>query len=445
MKKILSLFCLVAILVACNTTQQNVSQVSNYQLPSTEDVVMYQVNPRVFAPQQSLKAVTQRVEAISDLGANVMWVMPIYPIGKVKSKNSPYSISNYKQVNPEFGTIDDMKALVKECHAHGMSIILDWVANHTAWDNVWMKDHKDWYTQDKDGNVIFPPGTDWTDVADLNYDNQDMRTAMIDAMKFWVVEVGVDGFRCDVADQVPADFWRDAISQLRRAAGNRRILMLAEGANPDNFTVGGFDMNYAWGFMGALDRVFCKGQDASELIDCDKREYGEIPQGKIKLRFITNHDEATKYSTVQQFGSVDGALAAFVATTFLHGGMLVYGSQEVAYPEKINFFNYVPVDWNSNPQVLATYKKLIAVYKDNPAIAKGELITYPDDNVLVFEKVDYNSNFLVLVNVRNTKQMYKDIPESWQNVNLTDMMTSRNIKLGTSIELAPFQYLILKK
>lgn len=442
MKKFLSFFCLVAILAACNPPKE---AKTNYQLPEISDVVMYQVNPRVFAPENSLKVVAQRVDSISQLGANVMWVMPIYPIGKEKSKNSPYSISDYKQVNPEFGTLDDMKALVDSCHAHGMSIILDWVANHTAWDNVWMKDHKDWYTQDSTGNVIFPPGTDWTDVADLNYDNKDMRAAMIDAMKFWITEIGIDGFRCDVADQVPADFWKDAISQLRAAAGNRKILMLAEGANPDNFTEGGFDMNYAWGFMGALDSVFCKAGKASYLIDVDKKEYGEIPEGKVKLRFITNHDEATKYSTVQQFGNVDGALAAFISTTFLHGGMLVYGSQEVAYPEKINFFQFVPVDWNSNSEVYNTYKKLIEVYKQNSAFRNGALVTFPDDNVLAFERSDKDGKFLVVVNVRNEKQTLKAIPAEWQGLEVADVMTGDNVKLEKSLELEPFKYMILKK
>ena len=442
MKKFLSFFCLVAILAACNPPKE---AKTNYQLPEISDVVMYQVNPRVFAPENSLKVVAQRVDSISQLGANVMWVMPIYPIGKEKSKNSPYSISDYKQVNPEFGTLDDMKALVDSCHAHGMSIILDWVANHTAWDNVWMKDHKDWYTQDSTGNVIFPPGTDWTDVADLNYDNKDMRAAMIDAMKFWITEIGIDGFRCDVADQVPADFWKDAISQLRAAAGNRKILMLAEGANPDNFTEGGFDMNYAWGFMGALDSVFCKAGKASYLIDVDKKEYGEIPEGKVKLRFITNHDEATKYSTVQQFGNVDGALAAFISTTFLHGGMLVYGSQEVAYPEKINFFQFVPVDWNSNSEVYNTYKKLIEVYKQNAAFRNGALVTFPDDNVLAFERSDKDGKFLVVVNVRNEKQTLKAIPAEWQGLEVADVMTGDNVKLEKSLELEPFKYMILKK
>ncbi|MBQ9585721.1 MAG: alpha-glucosidase C-terminal domain-containing protein [Muribaculaceae bacterium] len=443
MKKFFLLTCLTAI-VASTTPFINARPI-DFKLPAVKDVVMYQVNPRVFAPNNSLKAVAERVGEISKLGANVMWVMPIYPIGKIKSKNSPYSISDYKAVNPEFGTIDDVKALADSCHKYGMALIVDWVANHTAWDNVWMKDHKDWYTQDKDGNVIYPPGTDWTDVADLNYDNKDMREAMIDAMMFWINEVGLDGLRCDVADQVPYDFWNDAFTRMRKAAGNRKLLLLAEGANPENLIKGGFDMNYAWNFMGALDRVFVKGQKASHFIDVDKQEYGEIPEGKVKLRFTTNHDEATKYSTVQQFGSIDGALAAFVATTFLHGGMLVYGSQEVAYPDKINFFNYVPVDWNSNPDVLKTHKKLISIYKKNSAFRSGDVAYFPDDNILAFERSDKTGKFLVLVNVRNTKQTLSTIPTGWKNTKVTNMYTGRRLKLRKSITLKPFEYLILKK
>lgn len=443
MKKLIFLTCMIAILVS-NVPTVNARQI-DFKLPAVKDVVMYQVNPRVFAPNNSLKAVAQRVDAISKLGANVMWVMPIYPIGKIKSKNSPYSISDYKAVNPEFGTIDDVKALADSCHKHGMALIVDWVANHTAWDNVWMKDHKDWYTQDKDGNVIFPPGTDWTDVADLNYDNHDMREAMIDAMMFWINEVGLDGLRCDVADQVPYDFWNDAFKRLRKAAGSRKLLLLAEGANPENLIKGGFDMNYAWNFMGALDRVFVKGQPASHFIDVDKQEYAEIPEGKVKLRFTTNHDEATKYSTVQQFGSVDGALAAFVATTFIHGGMLVYGSQEVAYPDKINFFNYVPVDWNSNPSVLKTHKKLISIYKKNSAFRSGDVAYFPDDDILAFERSDNSGKFLVLVNVRNTTKTLKTVPAGWKNTRVTNMYNGKHLKLRKSMSLKPFQYLILKK
>ena len=166
--------------------------------------------------------------------------MTVYtPAGYEKGKNSPYCISNYTAVAPEFGTIDDFKNLAKVCHEHQMAIILDWVANHTAWDHPWLKEHPDWYTHDEETDtIIHPRPWDWLDVADLNYDSRDMRRAMIDAMKFWITEVGIDGFRCDVADGVPADFWKEAIDELRQAAQPRKIVMLAEGKNIDNFTVG---------------------------------------------------------------------------------------------------------------------------------------------------------------------------------------------------------------
>jgi glycosidase len=200
----------------------------SFVVPEVADVVMYQVNPRVFAAENSFQAIINRLDSIQDLGVNMLWIMPIYPIGQEKSKNSPYSVKDYKAVAPEYGTVDDLRQLVESCHERGMGVILDWVANHTAWDNVWLQQHPDWYTHDSTGNIIFPPGTDWTDVADLNYDNKDMRAAMIDAMRYWVDSVGVDGFRCDVADQVPVDFWTECIDNLRAAAKPRNLIMLAE-------------------------------------------------------------------------------------------------------------------------------------------------------------------------------------------------------------------------
>ena len=332
-KKMLSLLLvalLVALFVACDPKNNRATLVSDgFEVPEVTDVVLYQVNPRVFAPSNSLKAVTARLDTIADLGVNMLWIMPIYPIGEEKSKNSPYSVKDYKAIAPEFGTIKDLQELVEACHERGMGVILDWVANHTAWDNEWLKQHPDWYTHDSTGNIIFP-GTDWTDVADLNYDNKDMRAAMIDAMRFWVDSVGVDGFRCDVADQVPVDFWREAITSLRVAANPRKLIMLAEGSNPENF-VAGFDLNYAWEFMGAIAEVMKDGAKVGKLIEADKHEYADLTQDKYKLRFTTNHDEATKASPITLYGGPRASMAAFVATTMLHGGMLVYGSQEVVY------------------------------------------------------------------------------------------------------------------
>ena len=437
MKKLLLCISIVAAVISCKPAQE--TKQAAFEMPAVADIAMYQVNPRVFAPDHSLNAVAARIDSIRNLGVNVMWVMPIYPIGIEKGKNSPYCISDYKAIAPEFGTIDDFKNLAKVCHEHGMGIILDWVANHTAWDHPWVKAHPDWYTHDeKTDTIIHPRPWDWYDVADLNYDNKDMRTAMIDAMKFWIVEVGIDGFRCDVADGVPADFWKDAIDQLRTAAGERKIVMLAEGKNVDNFTVGGFDMNYGWDYKDVLVKVW-KGASAADLFKADKAEYDSLPAGKVKMRFTTNHDHSTEATPCKEFTNDRGAMAAYVATIFPHGGALIYSSQEVGYPEPINFFKYVPVDWTAKPDIYKEYEELIELYNEHPALRKGTMTAYPDKDVLVFEKTDAAERFLVLVNVRNSQSTVA-IPESWVGVSTEDEVTDQEIKLEGQITLAPFQF-----
>lgn len=440
MKKLLFIIGIAATIVACKPAQEPKEEA--FQLPAVEDIAMYQVNPRVFAPQNSLNAVAARIDSIRELGVNVMWVMPIYPIGIEKGKNSPYCISNYKAIAPEFGTNDDFKNLVATCHEHGMGIILDWVANHTAWDHPWVKEHPDWYTHDeKTDTIIHPRPWDWYDVADLNYDNADMRKAMIDAMKYWIVDMGIDGFRCDVADGVPADFWKEAIDTLRQAAGNRRIVMLAEGKRPDNFTVGGFDMNYGWDYKDVLVKVF-KGASVEELFKADKAEYDSLPAGKVKMRFTTNHDHATETEPCVQFTNDRGAMAAYVASIFPHGGALIYGSQEVGYPEPINFFKYVAVDWTAKPEIYKEYKELIDLYNDHSALRKGVMTPYVDKDVMVFEKADTEDKFLVMVNVRN-KPSEVTIPEAWVGHEVEDEMTDKKLTLEKSLTLQPFEYLIL--
>lgn len=438
MKRILIFLLLSSALFSCAAQKAEES----YKLPAPEDVVMYQINPRVFAPENSLKAVIPHLDSIKSLGTNVVWIMPVYPIGKVKSKNSPYSISDYKAVNPEFGTLEDFKSLVTECHSRGMAFIMDWVANHTAWDNIWMKEHKDWYTCNSEGEVIFPEGTDWTDVADLNYDNPQMRAAMIEAMLYWVKEIGVDGFRCDVADFVPEDFWAEAITSIRTEA-DRPVLMLAEGNDPKTFK-GGFDMNYAWDYMNALRDVFCEGAPASKLIETSLEEYSKIPEGKIKLRFISNHDEAVKKSTVEEFGGKEGAIAAFVSTIFTKGAALVYGSQEVAHPSTINFFKYEEVDWKANNEIRQEYKALLRIFRENPVLRKVEAKSFSSNDILLYEKSGDSESYLVIVNVRGIEAS-ADIPSQWRSSPLSDLVSGEPETLGEKMLLKPYEYRILKK
>jgi len=443
MKKVLFSIGILVAMAACRPGQE--TNKAAFDMPAVDDIAMYQVNPRVFAPKNSLNAVAERIDSIRALGVNMMWVMPIYPIGIEKGKNSPYCISDYKAVAPEFGTIDDFRHLASVCHEHGMGIILDWVANHTAWDHPWVKEHPDWYTRDVEADtIICPQPWNWEDVADLNYDNKEMREAMIDAMMFWIVEVGIDGFRCDVADGVPADFWKDAIDRLRAAAGERKILMLAEGKNVDNFTVGGFDMNYGWDYKDSLVHVFRDGNPATYLFRADKAEYDSLPSGKVKLRFTTNHDHSTEATPCVEFTNERGAMAAYVASIFPHGGALIYSSQEVSYPEPINFFHYVPVYWMAKPAIYKEYADLIRLYNNYPALRKGKMTPLPDKDVLAFEKSDENDHFLILVNVRNAPSVIS-IPEEWTDISTTEMMTGQEIKLKERTILDPFKYLILKK
>lgn len=446
MKKILSLlftFCLL--LAGCKPEQKE--QPVSFKLADPADIVMYQINPRVFAPQKSLNAATARLDSIQALGVNTIWIMPIFPIGETKTKNSPYSISDYKAVAPEFGTIEDYKNLVKEAHKRNMAVIQDWVPNHTSWDHPWITEHPDWYTHDAETDTIIcpqGPGWDWTDVADLNYDNKDLRAAMLDAMKFWITEVGLDGFRCDVADYVPADFWKETIEKLREAAGDKEIVMLAEGKRPDNFTEGGFDLNYGWDYKDSLVHVFQKGYPASYLFEADEAEYAPLPEGKYKMRFTTNHDHSTEATPCVEFTNDRGAMAAYVASIYPHGGALVYGSQEVGYPDRISFFKYVKVDWNAKPEIYKEYQKLLSLYNTYPALRnKGKMKAFPDADIMLFEKSDGENQILVAVNVRNENKSIA-VPAEWKG-KVKDLYNEKDVELGDNLDLQPFEYLILKK
>ena len=265
---------------------------------------------------------------------------------------------------------------------------------------------------------------------------------MIDAMRFWIVDCGIDGFRCDVADGVPADFWKEAIETLRKDAG-RRIVMLAEGKQVDNFTVGGFDMNYGWDYKDVLVKVFNQGQPASDLIAADSAEYAELPEGKVKLRFTTNHDHSTEVTPVKEFTNARGSMAAYVASIFPHGGALIYGSQEVGYENPINFFKYVPVDWTANAALYQEYQHLLKLYNERPALRKGKMKAWPDKDILLFEKSDDLGSYLIAVNVRNEAHEVA-VPEDWKESIAVNTADNSDVDLTGKLSLKPFEYLIIQ-
>jgi glycosidase len=415
---------------------------TSFVIPKTEDIVMYEVNLRALSATGDFQGVTGRLDEIKALGINVIWLMPINPVGVVNSVNSPYCVRNYKEVNPEFGTMNDFKELVKKAHDLDMAIIIDWVANHTSWDNPWIS-NKDWYTQDGNGNIISPPGTNWLDVADLNYSSQEMRLNMIEAMKYWVTTTDIDGFRCDAADFVPFDFWKQAITALD-STGEKDLILLAEGSRADHFTAG-FQMNYSWNFYDKIIQVFRQNAAASSLFTIHNAEYSGLPAGKQKLRFTTNHDKSAWDGTpMVLFNGEQGALAASVITIYLGGIPLIYGSQEVGVEENIPFFSNAPINWSLHPEMLQAYKDIINFRNGSDALKKGALVSYPNTNIMAFRRTFEQKEVLVLVNVRNSVISYI-IPAELVNTVWKNAFDSSDVTLPAGIDLGAFEYLVLTK
>jgi 1,4-alpha-glucan branching enzyme len=433
---------------ACNKENNNnpidppPDDTTTFVIPATEDIVMYEVNLRALTATGDIPGVTGRLDEIKALGVNVIWLMPIHPIGEINSVNSPYSVKNYKAVNPEFGTTNDLITLVKEAHKVNIAIIIDWVANHTAWDNPWIV-NKDWYTQDGQGNIISPPGTNWADVADLDYSNQAMRLSMIDAMEYWVNTVDIDGFRCDAADMVPVDFWIQALDSVNGIT-DKELIWLAEGGSNNLFSAG-FQMNYAWSYYGKLKDVFGSNQSATNLVTVHNQEYSGLPAGKKKLRFTTNHDESAWDATpMTLFGGEKGALAASVAASYLGGVPMIYGSQEVGVTETIPFFSNSTIDWSAHPEMLQAYKDMLNFYDSSAALKKGEMTSYASVDVLAFTRKFEQEEVFVIDNLRNSQVSY-DIPAGLENSAWLDAFDGREMMIGTTIDLEPYRYFVLKK
>lgn len=410
-------------------------------VPNTEDIIMYEVNMRAFGNNSSLQNVINRLDEIKSLGVNTIWLMPIFPIGEINSVNSPYCVKNFKEVGAEYGNLTLLRTLTTEAHQKGMTVILDWVANHTSWDNQWITEHSDWYTKNSSGQIIHPAGTNWTDVADLNFSNQEMRLEMIDVMKYWVLEANIDGFRCDHADGVPYDFWQQAISSLN-STPNRNLIFLAEGNRADHFTAG-FQMTYAWDFYTKTKLVF-NGENASNIFITNASEYNSIPAGKHKIRFTTNHDESAWDATpMTLYNGKNGALAASLATIFMNGVPLFYTGQEVGRQNTVSFFNNSPIDWTTNPDMFVSYQDMMNFYKTSNASKKGILTSYNSNDVICFKKVLNNETVLILINAKNSSISFP-IPAEFQNSTWTNALNSNVENLGTDINFSAYQYLILK-
>ena len=410
-------------------------------VPETKNIIMYEVNLRAFSSSGDLQGVINRLDQLKALSVNVIWLMPIYPIGQINSVNSPYCVKNYYEVGSEYGTLADLRTLTTEAHNRNMAVVVDWVANHTAWDNPWITQHPEWYSQDGAGNIIIPPGTNWNDVADLNFSNATMRVNMIDAMKYWTLEANIDGFRCDYADGVPYDFWKQAIDSLNTIP-NRNLIFLAEGTRADHYDAG-FEMTYAWDFYTSIKNVFA-GSAPSTIYTTNISEYAGVPAGKRKLRFTTNHDQSAWEATpMTLFSGKAGATCASVITTYYNGVPLIYTGQEVGRVSTVPFFSNSPINWTVNLDMQQNYRDMLAFYSQSAVSRYGTPTPYADANVVCFKKVLNADQVLVIANVRNTTTNYS-IPTALLNSTWTNALTGASVTLGSSLSLSAYQYLILK-
>jgi glycosidase len=417
------------------------------KVPANEDAVIYQVNLRSFSPEGTIKGVQKRLDSIQKLGANVIYLMPIYPVGVVKASGkygSPYCIKDYKAVNPDFGNLEDLRALVTEAHSKNMAVILDWVANHTSWDNQWITAHSDWYQKDAKGNIIIPPGTNWQDVAQLNYANADMKNAMIDAMSYWVYNANIDGFRCDAADFVPMTFWSQAIAKIRKIK-NQKMILMAEGSRADHYDAG-FDYTFGFAYFNALEKAFSEAQPATYLQTESSKEYGQLDSSKRIVRYTTNHDVNLSDGTpLELFGGKKGSLAAFVIASSMKSVPMIYGGQEVGYAKRIDYFDKVAIDWSTaDYDMLKEYKKIIAFRNTSEALKKGKLTGYSSNDVSVFTMETTADKVLIVANIKNKAVKYS-APTTLANTNWVDALTGNSVAIGTEINLTAYQYLILKK
>lgn len=407
---------------------------------------IYELSIRNFTPEGTFQAASKNLDRLTDLGIKTLWLMPIHPIGQVERKGtlgSPYSISDYRAVHPDYGTLEDFKAFLSAAHGKGLKVIIDLVANHTAWDHPWIKAHPDWYTRDASGKIL-PPHPEWLDVADLNYTNPALRKEMTDIMVWWVKEVGIDGYRADTGAMLPMDFWAESLAAVKASvAGDRQILLLAEGDDP-RLPASGFHMNYAWPGYWFLKQVWDGEKTALEYGETALNEWMNTG-GAPLMRFTTNHDETSWDNPPPlRFGSLEGSRAAAVAAFLMPGIPLVYQGQELGLAVKEDLFSKHTYDWSQGKDSQDFYRSLLKLWTSSKAFKTGalDLQDSGSDQVLTFAREDGGKRYVVAVNAGKESQTLP-LPLVWRDKTYRDVFTGKSWA-GTELELGPFGFKVLE-
>ena len=476
MKKILILLVTIMFFIACKQEKKTDNSVEQVKLETiapfsdeiTETAVIYEANIRQYSPEGTFEAFSKDIPVLKELGVKIIWIMPINPISKIKRKatgdvftseikdeeerkkylGSYYSVSDYKAINPEFGTLDDFKNLVNTAHENDIYVIIDWVPNHTGWDHPWITEHPEYYTQNEKGEIIDPVNPDtgeswgWTDTADLNYDNQEMRDEMIADMKYWIENANIDGFRMDVAHKVPPAFFKKAVIEMKSL---KPIFMLAEAEQPD-LMQNGFDMHYAWEGHHIFNDI-SKGHKNVKALDAYLQKQDSIlEEDDINMFFVTNHDENSWAGTLKE--RMANNKEVFTALIYVLPGMpLIYSGQEYDLEHRLKFF-----EKDSIPKAKGAYfdilKKLGELKNSNESIHGGKnakdykrISTSNDENILAFTR--NNDKLLFIANLSKEAQTFT----LKNSGNYTDYMNETALQIGENQELTfnPWEYKILIK
>ncbi len=451
--------------VAKNDAQERDSTFTNVKHPEwSRNAVIYEVNLRQYSDSGNVTSFARELPRLKDLGVDILWMMPIHPISKKERKGtlgSYYAVADYTAFNPEFGTIDQFKDMVKQAHAQGMKVILDWVPNHSGRDNKWVTEHPDWYEKDSLGNMkgVY----DWTDVYVFDYSNPEMRKGMIDAMKFWLTDIDVDGFRCDVAMEVPTDFWDEARPKLEEAKAD--IFMLAEASKPE-LQKNGFDMGYNWPMKDLFSAIAAtsgqytfKGSDGkvrefpeTHAVAIDKllaEQAAEYPKDTYLMNMVTNHDLNSWEGT--EFDRLGNLTPAFAVLSYTLPGMpLIYTGQETGMNRAFEFFEKDKApQWEPRNEYFTFYQKLNNLKHSQHALAAGleggELVSYATSNpdLYIFSREKDGSKVTVLTNLGKEEAAVEFTGDKPEVKGMKDFFSGADAAIPASLK--PGEYLVFVK
>lgn len=454
-----SIFFLSIVFSSCIKDKKEANNDSRYQPKEfvelkhpdwSKNATIYEVNVRQFTPEGTFKAFESHLPRIKNMGIDIIWLMPIHPIGVEKRKGtlgSYYSVKDYYGINPEFGTKEDFKHLIDKIHSMGMYVIVDWVANHSSWDNPLAKEHPEWYTKTEDGNFQPTPWYDWDDVIDFDYEQPGIRKYMTEALVYWIKDFNIDGYRCDTAGFLPTDFWDNAREEMDAV---KPVFMLAEWDSKD-LLKNAFDMTYSWALFDKMTAVTRDKKSMAGLVEYMAHDVSTFPRDGYRMVFTDNHDmNSWNHNMYYNFG--DGLEASMVLCGTVNGMPLVYGGQEAGLNRSLKFFDKDLIDWSKMPYE-NLYKKLFDLKHQNQALWNGKeggvmvrIFNDKLDQVISFSRTKDNDKVVTIINYSDKPTTVK-LNSKNQKGTYTELFSGEKITLNGDdvFELKPWQYYVLVK